>query len=419
MSTSKMFFAMVSVIGLAGCFSPAAPEIGQAEEALTTEQCTYFAQDSKVTICHRTSSAKNPYNIIKVNIASCGGHSGHNGDYIAYDDPTCNGQGCFPEGAPFDGSVECCDGLAPVNGYCANVDECATNNGGCGEGFACQDNAVVGQPPTCTNIDDCASAPCQNGDCSDGVNSYSCSCDAGYEGTNCDINTDDCAGSPCQNGGACLDGLGSYACECAEGFEGVNCEIEIPTADATGCSDGTREGFTDAEQYPQIAACSGGWSIPGVRTPSTVDPACDHNSGNDSSNPNGVGCNVADLCEEGWHVCNNASEVAVKTSGNGCTDASLDNSFFVQREASFGFYSCVDTGDLNTAQNDMWGCAGTSPLMSGLFTAKPCGVLNATVGDTAAGLTAPWSAAGNNSFNESAVVTKSGPDNGGVLCCAD
>ena len=37
-----------------------------------------------------------------------------------------------------------------------------------------------------TDIDDCSPNPCLNGaSCSDGVNSYTCSCVAGYNGNNC------------------------------------------------------------------------------------------------------------------------------------------------------------------------------------------------------------------------------------------
>lgn len=36
---------------------------------------------------------------------------------------------------------------------------------------------------------------------------------------------DQCESGPCQNQGQCQDGLGSYTCICPQGFEGSNCEL--------------------------------------------------------------------------------------------------------------------------------------------------------------------------------------------------
>ena len=38
------------------------------------------------------------------------------------------------------------------------------------------------------DINDCVSSPCDNGgDCSDHVNSYTCNCSNGYNGTHCEF----------------------------------------------------------------------------------------------------------------------------------------------------------------------------------------------------------------------------------------
>ena len=81
-------------------------------------------------------------------------------------------------------------GAAPT---CADIDECATDNGGCGDAtyYACTDN--VGAPPSCADIDECAT---NNGacdpvaECDDNEGAApTCTCPAGYsgDGATCDI----------------------------------------------------------------------------------------------------------------------------------------------------------------------------------------------------------------------------------------
>ena len=36
---------------------------------------------------------------------------------------------------------------------------------------------------------------------------------------------DECDSNPCQNDGQCVDGVNSYTCECSSGYSGINCEI--------------------------------------------------------------------------------------------------------------------------------------------------------------------------------------------------
>lgn len=100
--------------------SDSASELGTVSAALTAEQCEFFQVDGKIQICHKTGSAKKPYTILKVATEACvDGHAAHDGDYVAVNDPDCKGLGCFPVGAPVDGTVPCCEGLVEAGGHCA------------------------------------------------------------------------------------------------------------------------------------------------------------------------------------------------------------------------------------------------------------------------------------------------------------
>merc|ERR1712072_752637 len=77
------------------------------------------------------------------------------------------------------------------------------------------------------NIDECAPNPCKNGGtCKDGVNSFTCTCAAGYSGDTCETNINECASNPCKNGGTCHDGVNSFTCTCATGYSGSTCETK-------------------------------------------------------------------------------------------------------------------------------------------------------------------------------------------------
>ena len=105
---------------------------------------------------------------------------------------------------------------------------------------------------SCYNTDDCPSSSCGNGACVDGVASYTCTCDAGWEkdsAGNCNVNTDDCPSSSCGNG-ACVDGVASYTCTCDAGWEkdsAGNCNVNIDDCHATACKtpDGNFGACTD------------------------------------------------------------------------------------------------------------------------------------------------------------------------------
>lgn len=222
---------------------------------------------------------------------------------------------------------------------------------------------------------------------------------------------------------------------------------------AVGCADGQREGFTDLGASPNVAGCSGAWTIPSIHTeapgtaPScpglpvadTTSPACSRGAGDDGANPLGTGCNVADLCAAGWHVCSGADDVAA-SSASGCAGATRAGDpplFFASRQTSTGCGQCA-TGastdpSCNSAScaagcdqtaatsNDVFGCGNfgaTSPIQS-------CGPLDRFSQNLCAALSdSPWSCnlptgADDNGYCEAYTLTKSGTSHGGVLCCRD
>jgi hypothetical protein len=142
----------------------------------------------------------------------------------------------------------------------------------------------------------------------------------------------------------------------------------------------------------------------------TLMPACGLAAGDDGNNPNGQGCNVADLCEVGWHVCTNAADVGA-SSPSGCMGATSQNDpmlFFVQRQSGPGTANC------GMGANDLFGCGNLGAMPN----ANSCMPLDRFSNNLCASLGAPWMC-GNDGFAEASNVTKSGPNLGGVLCCRD
>ena len=73
-----------------------------------------------------------------------------------------------------------------------------------------------------------AATPCQNGaGCTSNVDSYTCNCVAGWEGTDCETDIDECANNPCQNGGICTNTVGGFQCACVQGVRGIECDNDI------------------------------------------------------------------------------------------------------------------------------------------------------------------------------------------------
>lgn len=171
-----------------------------------------------------------------------------------------------------------------------------------------------------------------------------------------------------------------------------------------GCADGEREALADELVYPDIAACAGGFAVPGV----VVNvPFCDRQGGDDGLEPSGEGCSVEDLCSEGWHVCVDSAEVQAAGVAD-CSAEAFGGSFFATRQSGEGANTCNATG-----VNDVFGCGdiGYGNIMG-------CAPLNRSSANGCSMLPAPWDC-DTSLTQEAEFITKEGPEFGGVLCCRD
>lgn len=184
-----------------------------------------------------------------------------------------------------------------------------------------------------------------------------------------------------------------------------------------GCSDGTREGFRDFTHWPKIAGCAGAWRLPGLIVASTRVPQCMHVAGNDSRNPEGLGCSAADLCAPTWHACLGGPDVASHSPTGGCESIVLpgEEALFVVMAGASPEGVCYPDP---AATNDLHGCGS---MHIGQPESGGCPPLNRRLGFSDCAATAGVWECGTaaDSLSEATVVTKPDPSLGGVLCCKD
>lgn len=182
------------------------------------------------------------------------------------------------------------------------------------------------------------------------------------------------------------------------------------TGDPVGCADGERELFGDQAASPNVAGCAGAFDVPGVTTAPSKALGCARGAGDDGDNADGEGCSVADLCAEGWHVCQALSEIDVP----GCaSDAASDPAFFVTRISTApGAPTCMANGNDNLV-----GCGvnvGQPPMPP-----DSCAPLNAVLIFSLCDMELDAWSCGTAMDVEAEVVTKTKKDEGGALCCRD
>jgi hypothetical protein len=185
----------------------------------------------------------------------------------------------------------------------------------------------------------------------------------------------------------------------------------------TGCADGQREGFLDLASEPDVAECSGAFSVQGVTTAPSMQPGCDRHGGDDGSNPGGNGCTVEDLCADGWHVCSSAQDFAGHVKSGSCPVGGSAG-FWVSRQTQSNVMSTCVQGLTDT--NNLVGCGEVLGQAGGVT----CSPLDRAMEYTNCDQTLTWQCGTAGKPNsEGALVFKTaampGQDEGGALCCRD
>ena len=155
---------------------------------------------------------------------------------------------CGPASSPAYNISWCC----PPGYYtpeCIDFDECAVDNGGCDEhskctnldgDFTCGECAWGWNGTLCLNLTDggehrvtkaMANSSTFNVGRFDRVfaglyhpNTFECTDATGWFAGGC-VNVDDCYSAPCQNGGDCVDQVDAYQCDCPAPYVGEHCEL--------------------------------------------------------------------------------------------------------------------------------------------------------------------------------------------------
>eukprot|EP00937_MAST-01D_sp_MAST-1D-sp2_P005276 g5276.t1 len=172
----------------------------------------------------------------------------------------------------------------------------------------------------------CASDYCKNGGTVSGnlVDGCTCACASGWEGATCQASVNDCAPNPCKNGGACTDGHESYTCTCEAHTSGTNCETKA-ACDSNYCND---RGTVGGNKYDGCTCsdCTGNYE--GDRCNDKKACASDHCKNQGTLGGNLVdGCTCA--CTHGWTgaTCQaSVNDCAPNPCNNGgtCTDGHND-----------------------------------------------------------------------------------------------
>jgi len=204
-------------------------------------------------------------------------------------------------------------------------------------------------------VDPCTPNPCTHGTCEGDGASYTCKCETGYRGDNCEIDIDDCLGDPCTNG-SCIDGVASFQCDCGDtGYTGELCDTLIQNCAQTPCAndgvctdvgasrtcDCAGTGATGASCEVDINECAGNPCVHGTCTNGKNQYTCNCAS----TGYQGTNCDD-DIDECPSHPCDSLTTCTNTAGGFSCSNCPSGYS-------GSGLSGC---NDINECSSNNGGC---------------------------------------------------------------
>ncbi|XP_078089694.1 delta-like protein 4 isoform X2 [Mustelus asterias] len=254
----------------------------------------------------------------------------------------------------------CRAGCSTEHGYCGRPGECKCHFGW--QGSLCDDcmhypgclHGTCQQPFQCTckegwgglfcnqDLNYCThNKPCMNNaTCTNtGQGSYTCTCQPGYIGKNCQSAICKCDSSPCSNGGTCMELDDGYKCSCLPGFIGHHCEDSTLTCADSPCFNGG-SCFESSQGTPYSCSCPLGFT--GLNCEQKVD-RCTNNPCANGGQCFDRGLSRMCRCQAGFagQRCEiNVNDCARNPCANGATCVDHINNYTCVCSAGFSGRDC-------------------------------------------------------------------------------